>query len=108
MSYNHKDNQWNIKAVAVGDPASGKTGLLTSYAENYFPREWVSTIFDNFSAELMVDGKSISLNLWDTAGNECYDHLRPISYPDSDVVLIVFNLVFPDSVQMISISTVKP
>ena len=36
----------------------------------------------------MVDGKPVSLGLWDTAGPEDYDRLRPLSYPQTDVFLI--------------------
>lgn len=45
----------------------------------------------------MVDGKTISLGLWDTAGQEDYDRLRPLSYPQTDVFLICFSLVSPPS-----------
>ena len=39
-----------------------------------------------------VDGEDIDLGLWDTAGQEDYDRLRPLSYPDTDVVLMVFSV----------------
>ncbi len=35
--------------------------------------------------------------LWDTAGQEDYDRLRPLSYPDSNVILICFAIDLPDS-----------
>nr|POE90193.1 rho-related protein rac1a [Quercus suber] len=45
----------------------------------------------------MVDNKPISLGLWDTAGQEDYDRLRPLSYPQTDVFLICFSIVNPAS-----------
>ena len=44
-----------------------------------------------------MDGKHVELALWDTAGQEDYDRLRPLSYPDSHVILICFAIDSPDS-----------
>jgi len=45
----------------------------------------------------MVDDKAIMLGLWDTAGQEDYDRLRPLSYPQTNVFLICFSLIGADS-----------
>lgn len=86
-----KKSLYNMKLVVVGDGGCGKTCLLVSYAQNKFPEIYVPTIFENYVTSVQApNGKTIELALWDTAGQEEYDRLRPLSYPDSDIIVICF------------------
>ncbi|XP_071821805.1 ras-related C3 botulinum toxin substrate 1-like isoform X2 [Apostichopus japonicus] len=53
--------------------------------------------FENYSADVLVDGTPVSFELWDTGGLADYDRLRPLSYPRADVFLICFSLICPRS-----------
>ncbi|XP_069142011.1 rho-related GTP-binding protein RhoA-A isoform X4 [Argopecten irradians] len=89
------------KLVIVGDGACGKTCLLIVFSKDQFPEVYVPTVFENYVADIEVDGKQVELALWDTAGQEDYDRLRPLSYPDTDVILMCFAIDNPDSLENI-------
>jgi len=87
----------NIKLVVIGDGAVGKTCLLISYANSKFPEDYIPTVFDNYVVNITAGNETIELGLWDTAGQEEYDRLRPLSYANANVFLICFAVVNPIS-----------
>lgn len=92
-----------IKIVVIGDGAVGKSCLLFAYIENKFPDGYQPTVFENKALERDFyindsDEKStVMLNLWDTAGQEEFDRIRPFSYRETDVFLVCFSVVSESS-----------
>jgi len=82
-----------VKLVVVGDGAVGKTSLLLRFATGNSPTDYLPTVFENYTAQMKRDDEVILLHLWDTAGQEDYDRLRPLSYPGADVVLLCFSTI---------------
>ena len=58
-------------------------------------------VFDNYAVTVMIGGEPYTLGLFDTAGQEDYDRLRPLSYPQTDVFLVCFSVVSPSSFENI-------
>ncbi|KAB8213478.1 P-loop containing nucleoside triphosphate hydrolase protein [Aspergillus novoparasiticus] len=89
----------NRKLVIIGDGACGKTSLLSVFTLGYFPTHYVPTVFENYVTDCRVDGRSVQLALWDTAGQEDYERLRPLAYSKAHVILIGFSVDTPDSLE---------
>jgi cell division control protein 42 len=86
-----------VKCVVVGDGAVGKTCMLVSFCMDKFDGNYVPTVFDNYTANLMYNNEVAQLSLWDTAGQDDYDHLRPLSYPLTDVFIVCYDVTSPTS-----------
>lgn len=90
----------NIKCVIVGDFNSQKFKLLSKYITNAFSDEFYPVCSVN-DIRILYDSQYINLCLWDTTGQEDYKKLRPLSYPHTDVFVLVFSLILPNTLENI-------
>ncbi|PNH28268.1 hypothetical protein BJF96_g8430 [Verticillium dahliae] len=86
MAASNPQNVIRRKLVIIGDGACGKTSLLSVFTLGYFPTHYVGPPI-----------ASVQLALWDTAGQEDYERLRPLAYSKAHVILIAFSVDTPDS-----------
>ncbi|KAM6897851.1 rho-related GTP-binding protein RhoN-like [Xenentodon cancila] len=92
----------HCKIVVVGDSQCGKTALLHVFAKDSYPENYVPTVFENYTASFEIDKQRIELNMWDTSGSPYYDNVRPLAYPDSDAVLICFDISRPETMDSVA------
>ena len=92
-----------IKLIVLGAHSVGKTCLLIRYCCNEFPTEYIPNVFANDVKDLVVKERPVHLGLWEIhgQGQEAYERLRPLRYPQTDVFLFCFSLIDPDSYENI-------
>lgn len=94
-------NSSKIKCVFLGDGAVGKTSLIVSYTTNGYPNEYIPTAIDTYDVVVHVDDEPVTFEMCDTPGQDDFDTLRPLVYPNTDVFLLCFSVVSPSSFQNI-------
>jgi Ras family protein A len=64
-------------------------------------QKYVPTVFENYITQTThkPSGRAVELALWDTAGQEEYDRLRPLSYPETDLLFVCFAIDCPNSLE---------
>ncbi|XP_026153171.1 rho-related GTP-binding protein RhoF [Mastacembelus armatus] len=92
-----------LKIVIVGDGGCGKTSLLMVYAKGDFPEKYAPSVFEKYVTTISLGGKEIKLNLYDTAGQDDYDRLRPLSYQEANLILLCFDVTNPNSFENVLI-----
>jgi len=97
------DTDSTKKLVIIGDGATGKTCLLQVFKLGKFPEGvYEPTIFHNETKKMkhpLEEGKEFIMQLWDTAGQEEYEEARKLAYPGTQILLIGFSVVNPDSLE---------
>ncbi|KAF5301582.1 hypothetical protein FQR65_LT08887 [Abscondita terminalis] len=84
------ENKTHIRMTVVGDGNTGKTCMLIVYKDKKYEDYYVPTVFDSYSMNIRVHGRTCTIILQDTAGQEEYDRLRSLSYPETDVFVMCF------------------
>ena len=93
------------KLLVVGDGMAGKSCLVHFFAHKSHSggaeaSDWGSGMA-NYVVDVTFEDKQVEMGLWDTPGQEEYDSMRPLSYPDTDVILMLYSIVYPDSLENI-------
>ncbi|VDN08396.1 unnamed protein product [Thelazia callipaeda] len=92
-----------FKFVVVGDGACGKTSLIIAQGGGEFNEQYTPTAFDDYAIEAFINGKTVQkvLTVCDTAGEDDYNRLRPLSYPDADVFIVCYSVERPQSLKSV-------
>jgi len=82
-----------FKVPIFGDGGVGKTTLTHRFLNGVFKESYKLTIgMDFFLKKLKIDGKSISLQIWDFAGEEKFRFLLPGAVMGANGTILMFDL----------------
>ena len=87
-----KSDTLTIKIVLVGESGVGKTSIIGSYFDKPLTT-YISTNtpIENFK-DIELNGKKISISIWDTAGQEVFRSLNKLFYLDANIIIIVYSI----------------
>ena len=91
------------KLILVGGQAVGKTSLITQYIDKTFTEGYIMTVGKEKSLKkINIEGKEVSLEICDTAGQEEYKLVNKIFMKNSDIALIVYDITNRKSFEELS------
>ena len=100
MSDEEDDNEICCKVVLIGNSGVGKTCIINQFISNEFNDQQFTTTGATFSTKklfIQAKKKTISFEIWDTAGQEKYRALTKMFYKDSSIVIIVYDITRKES-----------
>ena len=94
---------YSLKILLIGDSGVGKTALLRQYCEQKFSDDVSSTIgVDYRTRKVVINDKTITLQLWDTAGQEKFRNITTSYYRGSQGILIVYDVSNFETLQQVT------
>ena len=101
MATNNKP-QIKLKLLIIGDSSVGKTSMLLSYTDNYFPESHLATIGVEYKVkEIQTDKYNISLQIWDTAGQERFRSITKSFFRNTNGIIFVYDITCRKSFQSV-------
>jgi small GTP-binding protein len=91
-----------FKIVFIGDQGVGKTSLITRYVASTFKADYLPTLGANVVAkEVSVEGRVLTLIIWDIAGQEIFSVVRDRYYNHANIAVIVYDVTARDTLKSV-------
>jgi small GTP-binding protein len=89
-----------FKTVFVGDPAVGKTSIITKHVMSSFRENYIPTLGANITSnDYVVDNYGVTLLIWDIAGQEIFNKVREKYYAGAKAAFIVYDVTRPETLE---------
>ena len=91
-----------IQLIVVGESCVGKTSLLYKYSQGCFTQDHLATVgIEFFTKTEEINGRKITVKIWDTAGQEQYKAITKNYYKNADGVIIVYDVTDRESFEKV-------
>ena len=88
----------HFKIIFLGDQYVGKSSILNRFYQDRFEPDYQATIgLDFHSKNVEINGTTIRLLLYDTAGQEKFKSLIPMYIRDANIIIVVYDISNKDS-----------
>ena len=92
-----------IKIILIGESEVGKTCLMTQFIKSKFENELIPTIAsDKVIKQYEINNKKLTLELWDTVGQEKYRSVNKIFMKNSKIALIIYSITEKNSFKQLT------
>jgi len=92
------EHDYIFKLLAIGDSNSGKSALLLKYTDTKWNESFVPTIGVDFKIKIIeIQGKSVKLQIWDTAGEERFKNIISSYYRGASGILLLYDITDRES-----------
>lgn len=92
-----------VKVVLIGDARVGKTSIMESFVNKTFNESYITTIGVDFRfKDIESNSEKVKLQIWDTAGQECFRSIVSAYYRGADVIVFVYDVTHMESFNNIS------
>lgn len=98
----YKGIDHTVKIMILGESKIGKTSFINRYTNNVFRLNYISTIGIDFQIKnIEIEEKNIKLQIWDTAGQECFKSLTKNYFRNSHGFIIGYDITDRNSFEAI-------
>ena len=88
------------KLVFIGDPGVGKTCIISRFLKGTFDADQITTVGASYASKtikISETNESLTLDIWDTAGQEKYRSLTRIFFQGAKLAILVYDITRKDS-----------
>jgi len=88
--------KYTFKVIFLGDAAVGKTSIVAKHVTSSFKENYIPSIGANITSRVYsIEGKEITLMIWDIAAQEGFSSIRYDYYQGAKAAFIVYDVTRP-------------